>query len=74
MKYKKDKLLHSQDLLYTNEKNKAPLKNFSFSIRLFGMWLFRHLNWSENWQNPPETTQALRPQVSEEGISGYKAL
>ena len=51
---------------------KLPSKRLQ--LGLFGMWLFRHLNWSENWQNPLETTQALRPQVSEEAIAGYKAL
>ena len=56
-------------------RDKAPFTKVSdFPLRLFGVWLFRHLNWSENWQNPPETSQPLRPQVSEEAIAGNKAL
>ena len=60
----------------------APFKRFKWDLkRCCGLplevvhrGLFRHLNWSKNWRNPPETTQALRPRVSEEDTTGYKAL
>ena len=63
---------HSKDL---NELVCTDLKRCcGLPLEVVHRGLFRHLNWSKNWRNPPETTQALRPWVSEEDTTGYKAL
>ena len=63
---------HSKDL---NEFICTDLKRCcGLPLEVVHRGLLRHLNWSKNWRNPPETTQALRPWVSEEDTTGYKAL